>query len=108
MSTSKRGPKNRPNASSRSKGNTRRPNSGKDSGHKKSSYSGIGVQLHFKKKLEYKNDFKQTKIVFYDDTFSTNKKRVKEIENQLLNHKNWGDQLRKLSFQIERVYTDGI
>ncbi len=40
MSTSKRGPKNRPNASSRSKGNTRRPNSGKNSGHKKSSYSG--------------------------------------------------------------------
>ena len=37
-----------------------------------------------------------------------NKKRVKEIENQLLRYKTWGNQLRKLSFQIERVYTEGI
>tara|TARA_Y100000589_G_C26895477_1_gene523965 strand:- start:10 stop:483 length:474 start_codon:yes stop_codon:yes gene_type:complete len=37
-----------------------------------------------------------------------NKKRVKEIENQLLSYKTWGNQLRKLSFQIEQVYTEGI
>ncbi|MBO73139.1 MAG: hypothetical protein CMD35_05910 [Flavobacteriales bacterium] len=37
-----------------------------------------------------------------------NKNRVKEIEKQLVNYKQWGGQLRKLSFQIERVYTDGI
>jgi len=39
---------------------------------------------------------------------STNKKRVKEIESQLKSYKKWGDLLRKLSFQIESVYTDGI
>lgn len=39
---------------------------------------------------------------------SLNKKRVKEIENQLLGYKVWGNELRKLSFQIERVYTEGI
>jgi hypothetical protein len=37
-----------------------------------------------------------------------NKKRVEEIENQLLSYKSWGSELRKLSFQIESVYTDGI
>lgn len=37
-----------------------------------------------------------------------NKKRVKEIEKQLLEYKSWGEKLRKLSFKIESVYTDGI
>jgi hypothetical protein len=37
-----------------------------------------------------------------------NRGRVKEIENQLLSYKNWGEQLRKLSFKIERVYMEGI
>ncbi len=37
-----------------------------------------------------------------------NKKRVKEIEKQLTEYKTWGEQLRKLSFKIESVYTDGI
>ena len=37
-----------------------------------------------------------------------NKKRVLEIEGQLNEYKNRADQLRKLSFKIESVYTDGI
>ena len=37
-----------------------------------------------------------------------NKRRVKEIENQLLGYKTWGNELRKLSFQLERVYTEEI
>jgi hypothetical protein len=37
-----------------------------------------------------------------------NRKRVKEIENQLLDHRTWGNELRKLSFRLERVYTEGI
>ena len=37
-----------------------------------------------------------------------NKKRVKEVEKQLTEYKSWGDKLRKLSFKIESVYTDGI
>ena len=39
---------------------------------------------------------------------NVNRKRVGEIENQLLSYKAWGNQLRKLSFQIEQVYTEGI
>ena len=37
-----------------------------------------------------------------------NKKRLKEIEKQLTEYKKWGEELRKLSFKIESVYTDGI
>ncbi|MAS52670.1 MAG: hypothetical protein CMD20_05655 [Flavobacteriales bacterium] len=72
-------------------------------------------QLDFDKPLSTK-DFLKSKGGFTRFMYAvipffrtrTNKKRVKEIENQLLNYKNWGDQLRKLSFQIERVYTEGI
>tara|TARA_B100001094_G_C18127779_1_gene770452 strand:- start:1022 stop:1495 length:474 start_codon:yes stop_codon:yes gene_type:complete len=39
---------------------------------------------------------------------SFNRRRIKEIENQLLEYKEWGGKLRKLSFKIESVYTDGI
>ncbi len=37
-----------------------------------------------------------------------NKKGVKEVEKQLLEYKSCGEKLRKLSFKIESVYTDGI
>lgn len=37
-----------------------------------------------------------------------NRGRVKEIEMQLLEYKEWGEKLKKLSFKIESVYTDGI
>lgn len=40
--------------------------------------------------------------------FSLNKKKVKEIEIQIKDYKIWVDKIRKLSFQIENVYTDGI
>ena len=72
-------------------------------------------QLKFEKPLSTKDFLKRkggfTRFMYIIIPFfrtSVNKKRVKEIESQLLNYKNWGDQLRKLSFQIESVYTDGI
>lgn len=37
-----------------------------------------------------------------------NKKIFKEVEDQISEHKKWGDKLRKLSYKIESVYTDGI
>ena len=39
---------------------------------------------------------------------SFNKKKVKEIEIQIKDYKVWVEKIRKLSFQIESVYTDGI
>jgi hypothetical protein len=39
---------------------------------------------------------------------SFNKKKVKEIEIQIKDYKIWVEKIRKLSFQIESVYTDGI
>lgn len=39
---------------------------------------------------------------------SFNKKKVKAIESQIVDYKLWVDRLRKLSYQIESVYTDGI
>jgi len=39
---------------------------------------------------------------------SFNKKKVKEIETQIINYKVWIEKLRKLSFRIESVYTEGI
>tara|TARA_B110000211_G_C14078923_1_gene553529 strand:+ start:2627 stop:3103 length:477 start_codon:yes stop_codon:yes gene_type:complete len=39
---------------------------------------------------------------------SFNKKKVKEIEIQIKDYKVWVEKIRKLSFQIENVYTDGI
>ena len=72
-------------------------------------------QLDFEKPLSTKDFLKSkggfTRFMYAVIPFfrtSINKKRVKEIEDQLLKYKNWGDQLRKLSFQIESVYTDGI
>ena len=72
-------------------------------------------KLDFKKPLSTKDFLKNkggfTRVMYIVIPFfrtSVNKKRIKEIENQLLNYKNWGDSLRKLSFQIESVYTDGI
>ena len=71
--------------------------------------------LDFEKPLSTKDFLKSkggfTRFMYVVIPFirtSINKKRVKEIESQLLNYKNWGEKLRKLSFQIERVYTDGI
>tara|TARA_B100000674_G_scaffold57075_1_gene39775 strand:- start:18008 stop:18481 length:474 start_codon:yes stop_codon:yes gene_type:complete len=72
-------------------------------------------QLDFEKPLSTKDFLKSkggfTRFMYVVIPFirtSINKKRVKEIESQLLSYKNWGEKLRKLSFQIERVYTDGI
>ena len=72
-------------------------------------------QLVFKKPLSTKDSLKEkggfTKFLYsIVPPFRTgfNKRRVKEIEKQLLEYKEWGEKLRKLSFQIERVYTDGI
>jgi len=39
---------------------------------------------------------------------SFNKKKVKEIEIQIVNYKVWVEKLRKFSFRIESVYTEGI
>jgi hypothetical protein len=39
---------------------------------------------------------------------SFNKKKVKLIELQIKDYKIWVDKIRKLSFQIENIYTDGI
>ena len=39
---------------------------------------------------------------------SFNKKKVKQIEVQIKDYKVWVEKIRKLSFQIESVYTDGI
>lgn len=72
-------------------------------------------QLVFSKPLSTKDFLKQkggfVKFMYavippYRTTF--NKRRVKEVEKQLKEYKNWGEQLRKLSFKIESVYTDGI
>lgn len=72
-------------------------------------------QLVFNKPLSTK-DFLSKKGGFARFMYSVippyrtgfNKKRVKEIEKQLSEYKSWGDKLRKLSFKIESVYTDGI
>lgn len=37
-----------------------------------------------------------------------NKKKVKGIKKQIAEYKNWVDKLRKLSYKIESLYTDGI
>jgi aminopeptidase C len=72
-------------------------------------------QLVFSKPLSTKEYLKQksafTKLMYaaippYRTGF--NRKRVKEIELQLLEYKEWGEKLKKLSFKIESVYTDGI
>ena len=39
---------------------------------------------------------------------SFNKKKVEEIETQIKDYKVWVEKIRKLSFQIESLYTDGI
>lgn len=39
---------------------------------------------------------------------SFNRKIFKGVEAQITEHKKWGEKLRKLSFKIESVYTDGI
>lgn len=72
-------------------------------------------KLYFEKPLSTSDFLKRkgafTRFLYLVVPFfrtSLNKKRVKEIENQLLDYKTWGNKLRKLSFQIERVYTEGI
>lgn len=46
--------------------------------------------------------------IFPPYRISFNKKKVKQIETQIVNYKVWVEKLRKLSFRIESVYTDGI
>jgi len=78
------------------------------------SLSGL-PQLVFNKPLSTKDLLKQKggfiKLLYavlppYRTSF--NRKRVKEIESQLLEYKTWGEKLRKISYRIESVYTDGI
>ena len=72
-------------------------------------------QLDFEKPLSTK-DFLKNKGVLIRFMYivvpfirtGINKKRVKEIESQLLNYKTCGEKLRKLSFKMESVYTDSL
>lgn len=43
---------------------------------------------------------------FYRSTF--NKKQVNLVKGQIEEYKKWGNALRKISYGIERVYTEGI
>lgn len=72
-------------------------------------------QLIFNRPLSTKEHLKE-KSAFIRFLYTTippyraglNRGRVKEIEMQLLEYKEWGEKLKKLSFKIESVYTDGI
>lgn len=43
---------------------------------------------------------------FYRTNF--NKKQIKLVKNQIEEYEKWGNALRKISYGIERVYTEGI
>lgn len=46
--------------------------------------------------------------IFPPYRISYNKKKVKQIKTQINEYKHWVEKMRKLSFNIERVYTEGI